>query len=95
MLGGPMVRCAALVLLLGLAACDDRPRQWDAFIYPDFESSQAFERIDGFRSLELCRKAATDRIHNLKDPEKASYECGYRCGYDASWQTNICAKTET
>jgi hypothetical protein len=86
---------ALLVVAVGLASCDDRPRQWDAFVYPDFEGSQAFERIEGFRSLELCRKAATGRIQQLKEPGKAAYECGYRCAYNAGWKTHVCAKTET
>lgn len=90
-----MVHRQPLVLALGLAlvACDDRPRQWDAFVYPDSEGSDAYETIEGFRSLELCRKAAENRIRQLKEPEKADYECGYQCRFDPDWGISVCAKT--
>lgn len=69
----------ALLLLLLVTACDTRPNQWDAFIYPDAQSDEV-NRINGFKTFELCQAAAQDQITKLPQPEKASYACGYKCG---------------
>lgn len=69
----------ALPLLLLMSACDNRPTQWDAFIYPDAQSD-GLNRISGFKTFELCQAAAQDQIARLPQPEKASYACGYKCG---------------
>jgi hypothetical protein len=81
-------------LALGLAACDDRPKQWDAFVYPDFEGSYDYERIAGFKSLELCRQAATNRIAQLPHPDQAQYECGYMCRHEPGMDAYICKETK-
>lgn len=70
---------ALLALFLVLGGCDSRPRQWDAFIYPDAQSDDV-NRINGFKSFELCQAAAQDQIARLPEPQKASYACGYMCG---------------
>jgi hypothetical protein len=74
------LKVAALWLAILLAACDNRPKQWDAFVYPNIEGSDNFERISGFKTFELCQQAAIDRVRSLPEPEKAAYECGYMCG---------------
>ena len=82
-----------LIAAVALAACDNRPDQWDAFIYPDVDNQQ-FERINGFKSFELCQQAAIDRIRSFREPDKADYECGYRCEFKPEYGTNICKETE-
>ena len=79
--------------LLTVLGCDDRPRQWDAFVYPDAEGSEFYETIEGFRSFELCRQAALNRIGQLKMQDKAAYECGYRCRHDPQMKIHICKET--
>lgn len=83
----------ALLLLLLLAGCNQRPRQWDAFVYPDFEGSDAYEKIAGFKSFELCQSAALTRIRQLPDANKAAYECGYMCRYEPDMKINVCKET--
>lgn len=82
-----------LLALLLLAGCDDRPRQWDAFVYRDFERSDAYEKIAGFKSFKLCQAAATDRIRSLPQPDQAAFECGYMCRYDPNMKINVCKET--
>ena len=82
------------VIFAGLLfGCDSRPRQWDAFIYPDFEGAHDYETIRGFKSFELCRDAAQNRIQQLPEPSRAQYECGYKCEYRPGMDINICKET--
>ena len=73
------VPCIALAAL-HLAACDARPDQWDAFIYPDKSDLATMQKIEGFRTLEFCRKAALDYLRLLPTPGYADYACGHKCG---------------
>lgn len=85
-----------LPLLLLVTACgvvDDRPNQWDAFIYPNAEASDKFEVIRGFKSFELCQEAAIGQMRQLSEPDKASYECGYKCEYDPRVEVDVCKET--
>ena len=84
----------AVILALLLASCDDRPHQWDAFVYPDFDGSDKYERISGFKTFELCQQAAIDRVRSLPKSEKADYECGYRCGFNPDYRMNVCKETK-
>lgn len=87
------MRAVALALLLLLSACDDRPNQWDAFVYPNDDLIE-FETIRGFSTFELCQRAATDRLRSLRPQGGGDYECGYRCGpiSDGS-DMNVCKET--
>ena len=87
------MRLAAIAALIVLSGCDDRPNQWDAFIYPDFEGSDEFEKIAGFKSFELCQRAAQSRIRSLPTPEKADYECGYKCRFNPQYGVDVCKTT--
>ena len=87
------LKLAALALLT-LAGCDDRPDQWDAFLYNESEDGSISEySIKGFRNFELCQQAAQSEllIHG-KGPVQ-DYECGYRCEYRPELDTNLCAET--
>ena len=58
-----MARCPAWGRLIQLRD----GREWDAFVYADFEGSQNFERISGVKIFELCQQAAMDRIRTLTE----------------------------
>lgn len=87
------MRWLVVLGLLASAGCDDRPQQWDAFIYPDVAGSDRFETIAGFKTFELCRTAARDRIRQLPQAGLAAYECGYMCRYDSTMNINVCRET--
>ena len=85
----------ALLAALVLAACDKRPKQWDAMIYPNANDLSKYEAIRGFKSFELCQQAAIGRIRSLHEPEDADYECGYMCGADPRYPgLNVCKETK-
>jgi len=85
----------ALAAICGLlSGCgDDRPDQWDAFVYPGDDLFD-YEAIRGFKTFELCQVAAIDRLQSLRPDGGGDYECGYRCGLDANFPgMNICKET--
>lgn len=86
-----MKRAAAL-LLLSLAGCDQRPDQWDAFIYTG-DDFLTHEEIRGFRTFELCQQAALDRLRAERPDGGGDYECGYRCGPVEGLSGNLCEET--
>lgn len=87
------MRCAAAVLLsVLLLACDDRPDQWDLFVYPGDDLVE-FEEVKGFTTFEQCR-AAAGYILKLKRPNGGgSFECGYKCQRDPGMSINVCKET--
>ena len=84
-------RLSFSALLLILAACDDRPDQWDAYIYHDVDNIAVVEMIRGFKSFQLCQQAATDRLKSV--PGNGDYECGYKCGRKEEYGEVICKET--
>ena len=88
-----IARALMVLVVLALASCDDRPNQWDAFIYSNDPSNDPLERIEGFKSFELCQKAAISRIKSLPDPSSAYYECGYKCRFEPKYDMSICKET--
>jgi hypothetical protein len=88
---GVVVGAAGSLLLLG--SCDDRPDQWDAYIYPSDDLIR-FEAIRGFKTFELCQRAAIDRLRLVRPDGGGSYECGYKCGPSARYGgMNLCKET--
>ena len=75
-------------------ACDSRPDSWDAWVYPDRENMTVSMSLVGFRTFEECQQAAIDKLRSLSDPEQGDYECGYKCRFDPSIQTNVCKETK-
>lgn len=70
-----------VVPLLALAtagACDDRPHQWDAFVYTG-DDMLTYEAIRGFKSFDLCQQAAIERLNAKRPDGGGGYECGYKC----------------
>ena len=62
-ISGRTARCPAWGRLIQLRD----GREWDAFVYANFEGSQNFERISGVKIFELCQQAAMDRIRTLTE----------------------------
>ena len=79
--------------MLNLTACDNRPDQWDAFIYPNRHDLTSNETIRGFKSFELCQQAAIDRLGVIADPNGGDYECGYMCEPVGNYGGNVCEDT--
>lgn len=88
------MRIAALVLLL-LTGCDERPDQWDAYLYNESDDGSITEyAIKGFKSFEHCQRAAQrELLMHGKGPVQ-DYECGYRCGPSEQYGgLNVCKET--
>ncbi|MBA4308660.1 MAG: hypothetical protein C0429_18180 [Sphingopyxis sp.] len=74
------------------AGCDDRPNQWDAYIYQDVENMDSVELIRGFKTFELCQAAAINRLQST--PGDGDYKCGYKCGPNEEYGgMNMCKET--
>lgn len=86
------MRIAALAFL-ALAGCDDRPDQWDAFVYTG-DDLLTNETIRGFKTFELCQQAAIDRLRAERPDGGGDYECGYKCGPSPQYGgLNVCEET--
>lgn len=82
------------MLIMLLAGCDDRPKQWDAFVYPDRNDMSQSETIAGFKTFELCQQGAINRMRSFPEPDNADYECGYMCGPREDFGgINVCKET--
>lgn len=84
----------ALPALLTLTGCDDRPDQWDAFLYNESDDGSITEyTVKGFKSFELCQQAAqSELLMHGKGPVQ-DYECGYKCEYRPAMDISICEET--
>lgn len=88
------LRFLILSSALLLAACDDRPDQWDAFIYPNANDLTVNETIRGFKTFELCQEAAVNQLRSMPDSDAGDYECGYRCKPVGEFgDLNVCKET--
>ncbi len=85
------IRIISAALLL--SGCDQRPDQWDAFIYPNANDLTVNETIRGFKTFELCQQAAIDQLRSLPNPDGGDYECGYKCVSHGQYGGNLCAET--
>jgi hypothetical protein len=87
------MRKALLTAVLLLAGCDDRPPVWTAWVYEDRDDLTKSETLTSFKTFEQCQEAAISKLRSYPDPDAGGYECGYRCRYDPSMQTNVCKET--
>lgn len=78
--------------LVLVAGCNNRPDQWDAFIYPG-DDLMAVDTVRGFKTFELCQEAAIDRLRDVRPDGGGSYECGHKCEYRADIDINVCKET--
>lgn len=72
----------AFTAAFGLTGCnrDSRPDQWDAFIYsPSDDGSIQEFTIEGFKTFELCQRAAQRELLRHGRGPVQDYECGYKC----------------
>lgn len=81
-----------LPFALVLTSCADE-REWQGWVYPDAENDAVGVSLAGFRTFEQCQEAAVGVLNNLPQPEKATYECGRQCRWDATYRANICKET--
>lgn len=81
----------AIIAGMNVSACDDRPDQWDAFIYPG-DDLLTHEEIRGFKTFDLCQAAAQERLRASRPDGGGDYECGYKCEASGSG-VNICEET--
>ncbi len=89
------MRAALLAPLLLLVACDSRPREWTAWVYPDpVEHPERKATLKGFKTFEQCQEAAISTMRSYPYAQYATYECGYRCEYSAEINDNICAEVK-
>jgi len=85
---GALTACALL------AACDDRPTTWKAYVYPDRENMDRVLKLDGFVDLKSCQVAAFGTLAFLDRISEGDYECGYRCAPKADFGgLDVCAET--
>jgi hypothetical protein len=84
----------AVLAMLALAGCDNRPDQWDAFLYNESDDGSITEyTIKGFKTFELCQEAAqSELLRHGKGPVQ-DYECGHKCEYRAGLGLNVCEET--
>jgi hypothetical protein len=87
------MRLGVVAALLLFTGCDDRPAQWDAFVYPG-DDLLTHEEIRGFVSFELCQDAVQQRLRSLRPDGGGDYECGYQCEALAPGHTSrLCEET--
>jgi hypothetical protein len=79
--------------LMLLTGCEQSPDQWDAFVYPNANDLTINETIRGFKTFELCQRAAIDRMNAIQKPTGGDYECGFKCKPFGSYGGNICKET--
>ncbi|PSJ43346.1 hypothetical protein [Allosphingosinicella deserti] len=79
--------------LLALVGCDTRAAIWTAWVYEDWDNRTKSERLTGFKTFEQCQEAAISRLRSYPEPDGGDYECGYKCEYKPSMQTNVCKET--
>lgn len=83
----------AFLALIAVVGCDDRPDQWDAFVYAG-DDLIGHETIRGFKTFELCQVAAIDRLRAERPDGGGDYECGYKCGPSTEFGgINVCEET--
>ena len=80
----------ALSLTALLSGCGGD--EWDAFVYPGDDMFE-YEVIRGFKTLDLCRDAATQRLAALRPDGGGNYECGNRCEVSNFEDLNVCEET--
>ena len=76
--------------LVALAACDERPKDWTAYVLPNPDRMESGVHIRGLKDFETCRRAAIDVMVKLGGADVGIFECGYDCHYSRSYRTQIC-----
>lgn len=87
-------RFCVIGILLGIAACDQRPSTWQAYIYPDASDLTRVVEMGSFKTFEECQTAAIGGLRALGLAGVGDYECGYRCGPSEKYGgINVCKET--
>jgi len=93
--GEAVRRCLILIAVcFSLAACDQRPKLWQAFVYPDANALTRVVEMGSFETFEQCQQAAIEGLRTLGLAEVGDYECGYRCRRQERYGgVNVCKET--
>jgi len=84
----------AAATVISLAACDQRPETWQAYVYPDGNDLTQVVEMGSFKTFEQCQEAAINGLRTLGLAEVGDYECGYRCGPSERYGgINVCKET--
>lgn len=84
----------ALLALLALAGCDQRPNEWKAFVYPNGADLTTHFEMPGFKTFEKCQQASINAIRGFGHADDADYECGFKCEPRAELGgINVCKET--
>lgn len=78
------------ITLMALAACEERPKDWTAYVLPDPDRLESEVYIGGLKDFETCRRAALDVMVQLGGSDVGIYECGYDCHMSRTYHTLIC-----
>jgi hypothetical protein len=91
-----MKRAFVFYFVLMLAACDSRPNEWNAYVYPDDSRKDLEFIIRGFASYEACKVAAKEVLIWFKEEDDlGTYECGFKCGPDKGLaDLEVCKETK-
>ncbi len=91
-----MKRAFMLSLVLMLAACDSRPNEWNAYVYPDSSRKDREFILRGFATYEACRVAAKEVLVWFEaEDTTGTYECGFKCGpYNGLADLDVCKETK-
>lgn len=87
------MRLALALTALLLAGCDDRPKVWTAWVYPDAPDLTKSVKLEGFKTFEQCQSAALNTLTAFVPDGTGDYECGYQCRYDPGSDLSTCAET--
>lgn len=80
---------AVVIVMLAVEACDDRPRTWKSFVYPNAANMDYVISTDGFQDFESCQMSAVDTLHDM-GAASGDFACGYRCGLQAGSGVEVC-----
>jgi hypothetical protein len=91
-----MKRAFVFSSVLMLAACDPRPNEWNAYVYPDDSRKNHEFILRGFASFEACSMAAKEVLIWFEaEDSTGTYECGFKCGpYKGLADLDVCRETK-
>jgi hypothetical protein len=68
--------------------------RWEGFVYPNKNDLTIHKNIGEFESLDICRGAAKNKLHQIKSFGKGDYECGLNCEFNSNYGINVCKETK-
>ena len=86
---------SSILAIGGLAGCDKRPNEWNAYVYPRGISGDHFI-VRGFATYQACETASHQLLGWMNQQHGTSeFECGYKCGpLNGEVDLDICKETQ-